>query len=629
MAWGEVVFGRKLDSSEIRQQQIGSLVGVSLLGLDALSSVAYGPEAALTILIPLGLVGFHFIWPLTLSIVALLLIVFFSYLQTIAAYPNGGGSYTVAKENLGSEFGLIAAAGLCIDYILNVAVAISAGVGALVSAVPVLFPYTLSICLIVLAFFALINLRGVREAGNTFFTPTYLFIFCLLLALGVGIYNITVTSGNPVPLEPLPKVTRFSETFSIWIIIRAFASGCSALTGVEAVSNGVPLFKDPSVLRAKITLSIIVITLVVFLLGIAFVAQHYHITATVPGQSGYESILSQLFRVVLGKGPFYYLAIAAVISVLMLSAITSYAGFPGICRLLSLDHFLPEGFSRRGRRLVYSEGIYVLTIIAAALLIAFKGITDKLIPLFAIGAFVAFTLSQTGMVVHWWKRRNDKRVWASMVMNFIGATCTCITLFILFIFKFTEGAWLTLLAIPAIVIMFQRERAYNERISQQVQLERPIDLSSLEKPIILLPIRAWDRTAEKGLQLAFEISKEIYVVHVITGDENIEELKDKWEFLAETPARNKHLPVPKLIILTSKYREVFEPLLDFIALLKKQSAGRKIGVIIPQLIELRWYHYIFRNSSMLLESSIIWNCGPEVFVISAPWYVFNNDKESG
>lgn len=401
MAWKDRLFGRRLATHEEQAQRVGPLAGIPMLGLDALSSSAYGPEAALTLLLPLGAFGVTYIVPITGAIIALLAIVAVSYRQIIAAYPTSGGSYTVAKENLSTSIGLLAAAALILDYVLNVAVGISAGVGALVSAVPMLQPYTLPVCLAILALIAMVNLRGVRESGIAFLLPTYLFVSCLLLVLAIGIAKVLISGGHPVPVDSPPHLPAGVTTLSWWVILRAFASGCTAMTGVEAVSNGVSAFHDPQVPNARRTLTAIIAMLVALLAGIAYLSRAYGIGATAPGQPGYESVLSQLVSVVVGRGVFYYVTIGAVLTVLTLSANTSFAGFPRLCRIVALDNFLPHAFAARGRRLVFSLGIYVLTVSAALLLIVFGGVTDRLIPLFAVGAFLAFTLSQAGMVAHW------------------------------------------------------------------------------------------------------------------------------------------------------------------------------------------------------------------------------------
>ncbi len=621
MSISELIFGRRLASNEIGKQQIGPLIGVAVFGLDAISSSAYGPEAALTVLLPFGSESIRYIGPITVATIILLLILFFSYRQTITAYPNGGGSYTVAKENLGSFPGLIAAAGLSMDYILNVGVAISAGVGALVSAVPVLLPHTTIICLIILAILSIVNLRGVREAGVLFIAPTYFFIVCISVALIIGIIRSIISHGHPIPVVSPPLQVPSPSTVGIWLILRSFASGCSAMTGVEAVSNGIPVFKQPSEKHAKIALSLIIITLMVLLAGITYIVKQYHIGATSPGQAGYQSILSQIFEAIFGRGAVYYASIASVIMILILSANTSYAGFPWVCRLLAIDNFLPKVFSHRGRRLVYAEGIYVMIIIDAVLLIVFRGITDRLIPLFAIGAFIAFTCSQAGMVMHWWNRRADNNALYSLVINLVGASSTFIAFAIIFCSKFLEGAWLTLLIIPVLVMMFQRERNYVEKISRKVHLTSPINVKQLKSPIAVLPISVLDRIAEKGIRLGLKISSEFYVVHVTTDDDDSGDLKKKWKELVEDPSYAEQYHIPQLVIVSSKYRELIEPIINFISTLTDKYPDRQIAVIIPQIIEPRWYHYIFRNTAMLIESNLLWKDWPNVFVISSPMHL--------
>src|SRR6202051_741738 len=381
-----VLFGRPLASSEDEGERITPLQGIPTFGLDALSSAAYGPEAALTILLPLGLLGVHYIVPLTAAIIALLVVVYFSYRQTIAAYPNGGGSYTVAKENLGDRAGLLAGAALMIDDLLNVAVGISAGIGALVSAVPSLQPHTLTMCLGVLAILTIVNLRGIKEAGTAFIAPTYLFVGTLVIVILVGLYKVVASGGHPVAVvAPPQQVSGTLQALGAWILVKAFASGCTALTGGEAVSNGVQAFRKPVVPAARATLTAIIAILIVLLGGIAVLVRYYGILVTDPGAPGYQSVLSMLTAAVAGKGIFYDITMFSVLLVLCLSANTSFADFPRLCRMVARDDYLPHSLASRGRRLVFSEGIMALAIFAALLLILFRGVTDRLLPLFAVG----------------------------------------------------------------------------------------------------------------------------------------------------------------------------------------------------------------------------------------------------
>src|SRR3984885_12512774 len=397
MSFFDFVVGKPLATSEERAEHIGPIAGIPVFGLDALSSAAYGPEAALTLLIPLGFAGIEHIVPISLAIICLLAIVYVSYLQTIDAYPHGGGSYTVASENLGANVGLFAAAALMIDYILNAAVGISAGVGALISAFPRLESHTLALCLAILLVLTLINVRGVKDTGSAFLIPTYLFVGTLLLVILVGGVRAFATGGHPVPIVKPPRLPVNLSMLSLWLLAKVFASGCTAMTGVEAVSNGVNAFRDPTQKNAKRTLTIIIVLLMIFLAGIALLCRAYGIAATDPGASGYQSVLSQLTSAVMGRGWFYYLPIGSILAVLALSASTSYADFPRLTRAIAQRDYLPHVFQIRGRRLLYSHGIYALVGFTGVLLIIFGGVTDRLIPLFAIGAFLAFTLSQAGM----------------------------------------------------------------------------------------------------------------------------------------------------------------------------------------------------------------------------------------
>ncbi len=369
MKFADIVFGRPLATEEDKAERIGPARGIPVFGLDALSSAAYGPEAALTLLIPLGMAGVHFIWPITISIIVLLGIVYFSYRQTITAYPQGGGSYTVASENLGRWPGLLAAAALMIDYILTAAVGISAGVGALVSAVPSLQTHTVAICLAILLILTLVNLRGVQETGGVFMLPTYLFVACLLGMIGIGLVKALLAGGHPIPVIAPPKLSGATAAVSAWLILRAFSSGCTAMTGVEAVSNGVMAFREPTDKYARLTLTIIIAILMVMLGGIAYLCPIYGEAATAPGQRGYQSVLSQLIAAITGRGAFYWTSIISILIVLALSANTAFADFPRLARSIARNQFLPQSFTLRGRRLVFTPGVYALAFLTGVLLI--------------------------------------------------------------------------------------------------------------------------------------------------------------------------------------------------------------------------------------------------------------------
>jgi amino acid transporter len=615
------VLGRRLATHEEEEQKVGVFAGIPMLGLDALSSSAYGPEAALTILLPLGAAGLAYLAPITLIILLLLAVLFFSYRQTIAAYPGGGGSYTVAKENLGTWPGLLAAAALLLDYILNVAVGISAGVGALVSAFPGLHGHVLALCLVTLVLIAFINLRGVRESGVAFALPTYLFVGTLFVTLAIGIVKTLFSGGHPVPVTPPPALPAGVVGAGAWLLMRAFASGCTAMTGVEAVSNGVSAFRKPSIVYAQRTLAAIVLILGVLLAGIAFLARAYHIGATDPDNPAYQSMISQLVGAIMGHGLFYYVTIGSVLSVLALSANTSFADFPRLCRLLAQDDFLPHAFSNRGRRLVYSWGIAILSTFAALLLIAFGGITDRLIPLFAVGAFLAFTLSQAGMVVHW-KRAGDKKAFTSLLINAVGAISTAIALTVVIAAKFVEGAWITLLIIPILLTMFHAVSKHYASVAQFIQCPRPMNVTGLQPPVIVVPIKSWSILAENALRFALRLSPDVIAVHIGGAEGEAYHLRTQWEQYVEKPIHDAGLPQPRLMVLASPYRRLFTPLFTYINQLKEENPGRIIAVIIPELVESHWYQYLLHNQRATgLKAALLLRGDKRVVVINVPWYL--------
>lgn len=622
MSMARLLFGKPIANDEEEEERIGPLAGIPVLGLDALASAAYGPEAALTVLLVLGTGGLSYIAPLTAVIVALLLIVQFSYRQTLAAYPDGGGSYSVARENLGKKPALLAAAALALDYILNVAVAISAGVGALVSAVPALFPHMLALCLGLLALLTLVNLRGIRTAGLAFMLPTYLFVGCLGLALLLGAVKALGAHGAPEPVVPPPALPPATATASLWLLAHAFANGCTAMTGIEAVSNGVPLFREPRTRGAQRTLASIVGILVLLLAGVALLCHAYGIGATPPGREGFQSVLSQLLAAVAGRGVFYSVSIAAIIAVLCLSANTSFSGFPRLCRVLALDSYLPTGFAHSGRRLVYTTGILILSLLAGALLVAFGGVTDHLIPLFAVGALSAFTLSQFGMVLHW-RRVGGPHARHYLWVNGVGAVATALTLCVVAVAKFTEGAWLTFVFIPLAYALFHATHAHYARVARATAVgDTPLKVEPPAPPVVVLPLKRLDQVTEKGLRFALAISPEIHVVQIHATAQDYEDLGVRWRRLVEEPMRAAGLPVPRLVVLESTYRQLVDPLLGYVRKLAASHPDRFIAVLVPEFIERRWYHYLLHShTATLLKMMLLFRGGPQVVVINAPWYL--------
>ena len=617
----DLVVGKPIKTTDERAEQIGPAQGIPIFGLDALSSAAYGPEAALSLLIPLGLLGVHYIVPISAAIITLLLIVFVSYRQTIAAYPSGGGSYTVARFNLGARAGLLAAAALLADYILTAAVGISAGVGALVSAVPSLLPHTVSLCVGILIIITILNLRGVREAGMAFAVPTYLFVGTLLITIVAGLLRVLISGGHPTPVFPLPPPPPVTEAVSYWLLLKVFASGCTALTGVEAVSNGVKAFREPTVKNAQRTLTVIIFLLAVLLAGISHLVKAYGIAATDPGRPGYQSLLSMLSAAVFGKGFFYYLTIASILSVLSLSANTAFADFPRLCHNIAGNNYLPHVFGYRGRRLVYTYGIIVLALLCGSLLIFFGGVTDRLIPLYAVGAFMAFTLSQSGMVMHWWKHRGPHWLRSALV-NGLGALVTGITVVVVLVAKFVEGAWITLLFIPLTICLFIAVRRHYHSIKMLTTCKIPVDTARLSQPpIAVIAIDRWSNITRQGIEFAARLSPEVVALHVKLT-EHSELLRDDWEHYVEQPFRAAGKEPPKLHVLPSPYRFVIVPIVQFILDLSKKNPTRTIIVVIPELVEDRWYEYFLHDQrGRLLEWILLARGNERIFPVSAPWYV--------
>jgi amino acid transporter len=620
MAIFDLVVGKPLATSEERAEHIGPIAGIPVFGLDALSSAAYGPEAALTLLIPLGLAGLVYIVPISFAIIFLLAILYFSYCQTIDAYPHGGGSYTVASENLGATAGLLAAAALMIDYILNAAVGISAGVGALVSAFPVLLPHTLALCLAILLLLTLINIRGVKDTGSAFLIPTYLFVGTLLWVIVLGAVRAIAAHGHPLPVVAPPRLPTSTSVLTLWLLAKVFSSGCTAMTGVEAVSNGVMAFREPTQKNAKHTLTIIILLLMVFLAGIAILCRAYSIAATDPNSSGYQSILSQLVSAVMGRGWFYYVTIGSILAVLALSANTSYADFPRLTRAIAQRDYLPHVFKIRGRRLLYSHGIVALVGFTGFLLIIFGGVTDRLIPLFAIGAFLAFTLSQAGMVMHW-RRLGGKGARQRMIINGIGAFATAVTLLVVLVAKFTAGAWITAILIPALIITMSAVKRHYDGVSREVAVNRPICLDRMDEPLIIVPMERWTRISEKGLRFALKLSDHVQAVHV-DAEECYEEVRQMWQRNVATPIRESGKTVPELVFIASPYRFVIMPLVEHILKTEREHPERQIAVLVPELVVKHWWQAPLHNQrAQLLKLLLLVRGNQRITVINIPWYL--------
>lgn len=623
----DVILGRRLANRESGEQKIGWFAAVAAMGLDGLGSASYGPEAALTILIPLGAMSLSWVGWVIAPIVALLIILYLSYRQTIVAYPSNGGAYTVAKENLGANASLLAAAALMIDYILNVAVGISAGVGALTSSVPSLQPWTVELCLGILAVVALANLRGTREAGWLFALPTYLFLLSFLGLVGVGVVQIVASGGDPSPVIAPPPLKHGVEAASVWLLMRAFASGCTAMTGVEAVSNGVGAFREPVIPNAHRTLTVICASLGLLLAGIATVAHGYGLGAMDQTQPGYQSVLSQLTAAIAGRGVIYYVAMCSLLAVLCLSANTSFVGFPRICRLVALDGYLPSGFAVADRRLVFSVGVIFLTVTAGGLIVVFRGITDRLIPLFAIGAFLTFTMSQLGMVVHWRKqgRKQGRRHAGRLAINALGAATTLLALLVIMAAKFVEGAWIVVLAVPATMALLIAIHRYYLRLTGRMAATGPFRIDETEPPTVLVAYEERNRQTDRALRFAMTLSPDVLAVHLLRlgGPEQEVDVRGQREAFERdivAPLCKAGVTAPRLVQLPAPYRKIEGPVLELVERIDLATPGRSVAILIPELVLEHWWEALLHSRrSKRLRAALLARAGPRLMVISSPW----------
>jgi hypothetical protein len=488
-----------------------------------------------------------------------------------------------------------------------------------------LLPHTVSLCVGILIVISIMNLRGVREAGTAFAYPTYLFVGTLLVVIVGGVAKVLFSGGHPSPVVAPPPPSAATVAVTYWLLLKVFASGCTALTGVEAVSNGVKAFREPTVKNAQRTLSIIIFLLAILLAGISYLVKVYGIAATDPGAPGYQSVLSMLTAAVFGKGIFYYVTIGSILVVLSLSANTAFADFPRLCRAIASNEYLPHVFAYRGRRLVYTYGIVVLALLCAAVLIGFGGITDRLIPLYAVGAFLAFTLSQIGMVMHWRKKRGPGWVRSAFV-NGLGGVVTGVTTCVVLVAKFAEGAWITLLFIPTTIFVFVLVRRHYHAVKVMTACKLPVNVDGLKlHPIAVIAIDRWSNITRQGIHFAARLSPEVIAVHV-EPNEHSELLESEWENYVVKPFRSAGKEPPELHFLPSPYRFVIVPFVQFILELSKKNPTRNIVVVIPELVEDRWYEYFLHNQrARLLEWALLARGNERIFTVSAPWYVGKRD----
>jgi amino acid transporter len=584
-----VLVGETLPTSAHSEERLSNAEGLAVLSSDALSSVAYATEEILIVLVAAGSAALSWSIPIAATIVLLLVLVILSYRQTIRAYPKGGGSYIVARENLGTYAGLVAGGSLMIDYILTVTVSISAGTAALTSAVPHLKPFTIELCLVFIFLVMLANLRGVKESGKIFMLPTYAFIFSIFVLLTLGLYQQAIGSDHiPQSYPELPV----SQGVTLFFILRAFSAGCAALTGVEAISDGVLAFKEPEWKNARLTLLYLGVILGIMFIGITYLAHIYH---TVPEEG--QTLVSLLARQILGDGSFfYYFVQVSTLLILLLAANTSYADFPRLCYFLARDGFLPRQLSLLGDRLVYSNGIILLSLFAATLVIIFRGDTTAIIPLYAVGVFTSFTLSQAGMVRHWYQEKSSG--WGpSAVMNGIGALATLVVLCVIVSTKFIAGAWVVVVAIPLVVSLFLSIQRHYQYVASRLSLDNLEPRSYIPRPKVevvthpaIVIVGQLNRGTLEALDYARSIADQIIAVHVDIGTTDREKLHKRWAQLAGD--------IP-LVVIESPYRSVVSRIVDFVSEYEDHYPGILSTVIIPAFVTRNWWESILHNQTTL------------------------------
>jgi amino acid transporter len=582
------------------------VTGLAVLSSDALSSVAYATEEVLRVLAIGGVAALSLVTPIGGVIAAMLAVIVFSYRQTIAAYPNGGGAYIVAKENLGRLPSLIAAAALLIDYVLTVSVSIAAGVAAITSAIPAWHLNTVEVALAFVAILMIGNLRGVRESGQLFAVPTYFFIVSILAMLAVGAWRYATGTLEPValPASPVPLGSGLTA-LGTFTILRAFSNGCTAMTGVEAVSNGVPAFRPPESKNAASTLVTMAVMSIVMFLGITLLAHAY---AVVPSET--ETVISQVARGTFGGGTvFYYAVQAATMLILVLAANTAYADFPRLASIVARDRFLPRQFMNQGDRLAFSNGIIILSVLAGLLLVVFGGDTHSLIPLYMIGVFVSFTLSQAGMVIHW--RRLRTAGWrTSAAINGLGAVVTGIVLVIVAVTKATEGAWIVLVMIPTFVIMFEVTRRHYDHVAAELSL-RDWQPETEGHHTVLIPIGGIQRAVVKALQYGRTLSSDVRAVYVDIDPASTESLRQQWSIWGQGA---------ELVVLPSPYRSLLEPLLEYVEAVQRAAPTGYVTVVLPEFVPRRlWHHLLHNQHALLIKGALLFR--PNIIVTSVPFHL--------
>ena len=605
-----IIIGRPLETAQEVYERLNKIKALAVFGSDAISSSAYATEAALVILMAAGNDALHISFYAAIAIVVLLSIVAFSYRQTVYAYPQGGGSYIVGRENLGVLPGLIAAAALMIDYVLTVSVSISAGSAAVTSAIiasgssfgqglPEILNLNVILSLIFIALITVGNLRGIRESGTLFSIPTYLFIISLSAMLIVGLFK--VFTGTLEPASP-PQVLQVAQPLGLWLILRSFSAGAVAMSGTEAISNGVPSFQKPESRNAARTLIIMAAVLGVFFLGVSYLATHMGL---VPGK---ETIVSQIAHAVFGVNAFYVIFQVATMGVLVIAANTAFAGFPRLASVMAYDHYMPHQFTDRGDRLAFSTGIIALGAVAALLVVVFKGNVNNLIHLYAVGVFLAFCLPNSGMVVHWWKKRSHG--WKlNIIINGIGAVVTAGILIIVVVTKFMFGAWIVVLLIPILVSIFLMIRRHYENVGKQLRIV-PEQLPSMKiDQVVIVPIEDINYASLRAIAFARTIASDAIMLHVSTDPESAEKVKQRVSTYASDL---------KLVVVESPFRSFVRPLLAYVKAIHSQRPDAFVTIILPEFITAHWWErYLHERSALRLHKAF--ERHPNIAVVMVPY----------
>ena len=576
----ELLIGPPLPTYQLHEKKLNKIRALAAFSPDALSSIAYANQEIYLGLVMAGSAGLLLAWPIGLAITGLLIVVALSYYQTIYGYPSGGGSYVVARDNLGRVPGLVAGAALLIGYLLTAAVSLTAGVEALASAIPALWPHRVTIALFLLTMMTLANLRGLHETGTIMSVPVYLFLVAYLPMLAYGLYRLLV--NGPAPLEQDFSVA--VQPVTLYLVLHTFSAGCTALTGIEAISNGVPAFQSPEAKNAGRTLIVMAVLMSILFVGSISLTQYLGVTAAQD-----ETILSALARRLLGTGAAYYVIQVSTLLILTVAANTSFAGFPRLAAILAKDGFLPRQLTGLGDRLVFANGIVALAIATGTLIVFFGGNSHSLVPLFAVGVFLAFTLSQAGMVLHWLREQGTG--WhLKALLNGLGALATGTTVLIIGISKFLEGAWITVFLVPALVILFSRIRTHYRKVAQELTLHGlPPSIKPAPAPRVVIPISGVHRGIVDAVNFARRISANITAVYVELEPGDSDAVVKKW---------NKLWPDIPLTVVSSPYRSIIQPLIDFLDKTDvEHNDGQLATVILPEFVPAKWWQSLLHNQT--------------------------------